>query len=90
MAAWEAAMRRAQLGSRWRRPEASQGHTQEGSRRSLMCMLVFMKKVGTDVMLVCMCARMYVMCGVRHRVIRAERYALVCVALHGVRGFKII
>ena len=40
--------------------------------------------------LVCMCARMYVMCGVRHRVIRAERYALVCVALHGVRGFKII
>ena len=65
------------------------GRRREGCRRSLRCMLVFMKKVGIDVMLFCMCARMYVMCGVRHRIIHAERYTLVCVALHGVRGFKI-
>ena len=66
------------------------GRRREGFRRSLRCMPVFMEKVGTDVMLVCMRACMYVMCGVHHRVIRAEHYTLVCVALRGVRGFKII
>ena len=34
-----------------------------------------------------MCARMYVLCGVRHCVIHAEHYTLVCVASCGVGAF---
>ena len=57
VAAWKAAARRTQPGSRWRRPEASQGGVRkahEGSRRSLVCMPVFhaMKKSWDRVMVV--------------------------------------
>ena len=36
-----------------------------------------------------MCARMYVLCGVRHCVIHAEHYTLVCVASCGDGAFRV-
>ena len=63
MGAWAAAARRTQPGSRWRHPEASQGgvrRAHKGSRRSLVCMLVFhRKKLGPIMLIEHVCACVY-------------------------------